>query len=234
MSHTYGTVGLLPASASTADREDAIARLPPMPSPDYATRTAESACGTTVVLGLIAAAVGGMVGIQWDAQGAHKVAFLVVIGLEALIAIACLLGILCGDPGIIGRSPETVFPLPKEVEEKLRAGEPLDDLKNNIEGTDGRSFCVRCLVWRPAPSDSLSIDMEACVPCSTPTKVHHCSVCGRCVVHFDHHCGVFGRCIAGRPFSFGRGGNMGYFSTLISMAGVAIVTLFIALLTQQM
>ena len=52
------------------------------------------------------------------------------------------------------------------------------------------------------------------------TIPHHCSICQRCVIHFDHHCGVFGRCIAGR----GLVGNIKYFLTLISMAFLAFIT----------
>lgn len=75
-----------------------------------------------------------------------------------------------GDPGTIKRSPETCFPQPELVKERLRNGLTLDGVGNLSE--DGRTFCIRCLVWRPD-------DVET----------HHCNTCQRCVTDFDHHCG---------------------------------------------
>lgn len=119
---------------------------------------------------------------------------MLAIYTEAAVAIFCLLGLMWGDPGTIKRSPETCFPQPELVAERLRNGQSLDGV-GNVQA-DGRTFCIRCLVWRPDVGDT-----------------HHCNTCQRCVADFDHHCGVFGRCIAGE----GVGGNMGYFKTLIAM-----------------
>mmetsp|Transcript_38945 Transcript_38945/g.64683 ORF Transcript_38945/g.64683 Transcript_38945/m.64683 type:complete len:308 (+) Transcript_38945:52-975(+) len=178
--------------------------LPPLPTPDHCTMCAEAACGCTFVLVLIAFFVGTAHSISYYAGGSIRTATLFCIYAEAVIAIICLLGLLIGDPGVIKRSPEVTFPLPARVTEFLAQGKPLDELQNITE--ERGTFCVRCLVWRPAGSAG--------------SEVHHCNTCQRCVKDFDHHCGVFGRCIAGNGF----GGNMGYFKTLIGMACVAAIT----------
>jgi len=114
-------------------------------------------------------------------------------------AVICLLYLLLGEAGMIRRSAETCYPIPKEVMDRLQeSGAEGLHLMTNIKGSEGKSYCVRCCVWRPPES-------------------HHCSICQRCVIGFDHHCGVFGRCIVQ--------GNMICFWLLILMlpAGFIIV-----------
>lgn len=85
------------------------------------------------------------------------------------------------------------------------AGQTLESagINTNYHDEIRGSYCVRCLVWRQRHE-----------------RVHHCSICQRCVFDFDHHCGVFGRCIAGHGFR----GNMGYFKIIIGTGTVGVLT----------
>ena len=199
--------------------------LPPMPIPHYEEKRGEAMCGCFTVLLL----TGGLVAIT------HSIVFdglqpkpfknnarAIMYGLiwsEAIVALLCLLGLLLDDPGTIKRSAENCFPLPPEVEEKLLTGQPLTGLRNVI--VDGRSFCVRCCVWRESAGLSRFDGVS---------NTHHCDTCQRCVRDFDHHCGVFGRCIAGE----GMGGNMKYFKTIIAMLAVGILTCIATVIVQAL
>jgi len=121
-------------------------------------------------------------------------------------AVLCVIYLLFGSNGEVARSAETCYPVPEEVVRCWRASESLSGLRN-IPGADGRTYCVRCLLWRPAPRVA---DFPG----------HHCNTCQRCVVDFDHHCGVFGRCITVK--------NMPCFYLLNFMAAAGLVTAFYA------
>tara|TARA_B110001452_G_scaffold267069_1_gene275621 strand:+ start:746 stop:1441 length:696 start_codon:yes stop_codon:yes gene_type:complete len=181
--------------------------LPKLPGRYIWAMRREAVLGCTVVCFLISLLVGLTQGVAL-APGASTPKFVSIIVMtliyaEATIAVGCLFGLMFGDPGEIKRSPDTCFPLPEVVADRISQGQSLEGL-NNL-AADGRTYCVRCLVWR-----------------SDNANVHHCSTCNRCVEAFDHHCGVFGRCIAGDGF----GGNMGYFKTIIGMAMAGCVTAF--------
>lgn len=201
-------------SSDLEGAEIAIKDLPALPQPHRCEQLSESMLGITVVSLLIALFVGLTQGVAVGAPpyGAEWLA-LVCIYLEAAVAIGALCGLLCGDPGVVRRSPETCYPVPPEVLARLQRGESLIGLSNITDQQLGRTYCVRCLVWRPDGGS-----MGSRFPGSS--MCHHCATCQRCVTDFDHHCGVFGRCIAGS----GWRGNMKYFKCIISMAGCAMLT----------
>lgn len=180
-----------------------VKALPPLPTPKHWERRSEACCGFAVVAGITFIFVSVTHMTVWTVDERSTVGSricLLLVYLEAAVAALCFGGLMFGDPGVIERSPATCFPMPEEVAVRVRANQSLDDLSNITR--DGRTFCVRCLVWRPEGK-----------------ATHHCDACQRCVTDFDHHCGVFGRCIAGEGFK----GNMGYFKTIIAMAGAAVV-----------
>jgi hypothetical protein len=217
------------------DDEDAdgfrLEDLPPLPRPNTAVMRSEACTGITVVLVLITLLVGvphalrfGS-GWQWPAAGEpfdSTAACFLCLYVESTIALLCLLGIIFGDPGVLKRSRERCFPIPPAVLERLRSGQSLAGM-DNVYSSDGHVYCIRCCIWRHRRRPS-RIGGAFCVNIEDE-NVHHCSVCQRCVRHFDHHCGVFGRCIAGD----GCRGNMGYFKMILTMALAGFMTCFAAI-----
>jgi len=144
------------------------------------------------------------------------------------------------DPGEIKRSEDICLPVPDEIVIKLRQGQAMlnqaisDGKFQNLK-EEGRTYCVRCLLWReelqPAAvaQGSSSWRVLYCGRfCSNREKrihYHHCSICQRCVAHHDHHCGFFGRCIAGHGFS----GNMCYFQLIIAAGQCGAATMFLSM-----
>lgn len=130
--------------------------LPPLPPPKKCDMLLQSTGGTFYVSFQIFCLVGGTHGLALTIlprflgqmlTADQRFLYLTAIYTEAVIAVVCLLFILCGDPGVIPRTEENCFPLPAEVAEKIRRGESLESMENVDDGD--RSFCVRCLVWRP-------------------------------------------------------------------------------------
>lgn len=155
-----------------------------------------------VLIGLTTAAAGN---VEGDAARISK--FLVSIEwLWAFTAAACVAYLLFGETGVINRAPHISYPIPVEAATQLAQGQPLHVLRN-INGPQGSSYCVRCLVWRSGSAKN--------------GAVHHCNTCGRCVSGFDHHCNVFGRCITSA--------NMPCFYMLIAMLFAGVVTAAIAM-----
>ena len=125
-----------------------VETLPPMPQPDVCTQTAEARVGFAIFFGVWLSFI----------ASAHAVASLapmpvtssgVALPLLWCCFIAALIG-LCGmhiiDPGTIPRCVETCFPLPAEVEARIRGMGTMSELQN-IAAEDGQgSFCVRCMV----------------------------------------------------------------------------------------
>lgn len=219
--------------------------LPPLPTPNHARRYRESSVGAVAVLSLVVTFLS--VAAWLHAGGANDAilpavlrdAFACFFCTYALVAAVCLAYLRWGDPGVLtcDRSMQNV---PEEIRHLLLAGEELP--KQNLTDASGRSFCVRCLIWRPPPNSQAKAGEPTKQATSTwwasvtaiaavvmgiresdqgDGNVHHCSVCQRCVGGFSHHCSFFGRCIAKK--------NRKYFDTIITMGNsTALTTLLLA------
>ncbi|CAE7338349.1 Hip14 [Symbiodinium pilosum] len=203
--------------------------LPPLPEPNRWEMRSESACGCTLVLGLIAVLVAATRHMCKKMAGhvneVLQSTLFYAIHVEALLAFVCLLGLMWGDAGVIRRSQRTCLPVPPPVHAALKAGSSLDQFQNVVDGDN--TYCVRCCVWRrSAEGKSARCRRISLCDDGSMYNFHHCSVCQRCVANFDHHCGVFGRCIAG----VGLSGNMGFFNAIIVMGLAGGSTCFASIL----
>lgn len=177
-----------------------IEEFPCMPVPDHITQGEELQCGMATICAICT----GLVAVAHLMLLFSKVStpvtcvFLGLLWLNVLAAVVGLCGMMYTDPGEIKRNEENCYPMPPEVELRLRTGKSLTDMLNvkDGDGKEGRTYCVRCLVWRP-----------------NRPRSHHCRTCGVCVSDFDHHCGFYGRCIAGKGYF---GGNWFYFGLVMS------------------
>ena len=183
---------------------EGIWELPPIPPAADGAQQCERVAGLVVVCGVSVTLLGithGVVIQHGDLSPLARSVCLLGMYSATIVALGCWGSLMIIDPGQIPRNSVTCYPQPAAVEERLRQGLGVGQMRNVVckEGS-GRTFCTRCLVWRPDNSS------------------HHCRTCGRCVHEFDHHCGVLGVCIAG--------GNFKYFQGLVGAAITGCVVCF--------
>lgn len=196
---TADSEALLAAGAASAGEEGTekdfpLEGLPALPTrnPDF---YMEPWCGVFLVCGISAVLVCFTAQAQTSpppppdpggpSEQAASMRHLASLALRAVmvwaaVALCSMLYLLFGRNGEIKRSSETCYPIPPEVVQRLSEAKSAGSMRN-VRGQGGRTYCVRCLIWRPGPREG--------------GPGHHCSTCQRCVTGFDHHCGVFGRCI---------------------------------------
>ena len=199
--------------------------LPPLPAPDLRMMRSEAAGGCSLVFCLIGTFIALTISCAHPLPyGATLISAVIT---EAVIALACLSYLMFGDPGVVKRTRRSCLPVPQEVAEKLNAAaqtpgapHPLMGMTNIHDAANERSYCVRCCMWREETDGRPSRWPRHMGARSARIPVHHCSICQRCVTHFDHHCGVFGRCIAGTW----KSGNMPAFCGMILMGYCGAIT----------
>eukprot|EP00658_Telonema_sp_P-2_P040818 TRINITY_DN29193_c0_g1_i1.p1 TRINITY_DN29193_c0_g1~~TRINITY_DN29193_c0_g1_i1.p1 ORF type:complete len:224 (+),score=48.40 TRINITY_DN29193_c0_g1_i1:107-778(+) len=162
------------------------------------------------VVGTILAASHVMALVVWELPPVGWwIALIVLYGETAMVivAIVCMAKPSTGQE--VRRSPETCFPVPSELLAALDAGElgPKGFVENVADPLTERTYCARCLVWRPDKGPAHG------------KPSHHCSTCQRCVVDFNHHCQFYARCVAGPEIGCEwPSGNYGWFGFLNCMA----------------
>lgn len=191
-----------------------ISKLPPLQEPLYKLRRQESNVGISLVITVSLILIGVTHGIALTAVGGIMKqsttwwVFFILIYTESGMALILLAALLLSDPGVVRRSNENSFPIPLQCEDWISAYidgrshevQPPNERYIGCSDADaiGDSYCVRCLVWRRLRESK---------------SYFHCSICQRCVMHYDHHCSVFGRCIGGTLWR----GNYRFFVGLIAV-----------------
>lgn len=197
----------------------------PFLEPEIETMRKQSLKGWIGILNIIGVIVGVTHGVALTHGRLPRAAWwigLILIYLEAVVAILFGISIYIWNSSCIERSIETCFPLPNKVKKKLKnkkdktykgrvnQGENIQN-NGNYSNTPGQSsYCIRCLVWRPM-------------------NAHHCSLCQRCYTDFSHHCTCFGRCISGTMFHEDKGctGNLPYLIGIKWMGYIGFITMII-------
>ena len=189
--------------------------LPPLPAPT-SNREQQAVKGLVTVIGLASFAVLlAETAANFVAPGASTRAPASIVDACAVVVVSCYLGVRRATSHLLARTEKTATPIPPEVSAALRGGADAPAMPTrNIVGADGRKYCVRCLLWRPAG-----------------VRSHHCRVCNRCSVGFDHHCHILGRCIAG---NCGRKGNLLAFRGLLASTGIGLFATMITLAVSAM
>ena len=157
--------------------------LPALPRPASRQRT-ECRMGCGIVLTIVATCVtathGGVRTLECAARRWDWLLY--VVYAEAAVALLCLAGLVFDDPGTVRRSRLTCEPVPPEARAKLQNMAPPN--LQNVTGADGRTFCVRCYVWRPREPPAYDGDRF-----HAHANAHHCSTCRRYATDLDHHFG---------------------------------------------
>mmetsp|Transcript_43772 Transcript_43772/g.101109 ORF Transcript_43772/g.101109 Transcript_43772/m.101109 type:complete len:317 (+) Transcript_43772:87-1037(+) len=216
--------GAVQTAPLTGASWQSLSRLPPLPDARNE-KNMQAVMGFTGTFCIILLTVTVTCGAAYvlKIQGRYYLAksYVVLVLVEALVALICWFGLLVVDPGSIPRTPSTALPIPAAVVNAVEQDDVDFPHENLQEGH--RTYCVRCFLWRDDHANERSKrPVERCFTCMDRHKggSHHCSVCQRCVLYFDHHCSWFGRCIAGR----GMGGNIGFFKVILAMGHMGMLT----------
>ena len=212
---TTSLVQLPPPDAGPKEKAAHWRTLPPLPAPT-SNREQQAVKGLVTVIGLASFAVLlAETAANFVAPGASTRAPASIVDACAIVVVSCYLGVRRATSHLLARTEKTATPIPPEVSAALRGGADAPAMPTrNIVGADGRKYCVRCLLWRPAG-----------------VRSHHCRVCNRCSVGFDHHCHILGRCIAG---NCGRKGNLLAFRGLLASTGIGLFATMITLAVSAM
>lgn len=158
------------------DAENALLSLealPRLPTPEYAQRRKEAIGGTVLIYVIIILQTAVTLTCAFATpsmpEGVTHALAAVILSAAATAAISHAF-VLFADLGIVKRSVRTCHPIPEEVANRIRSGVD-DDFGPNVHN-DGKSFCTRCLVWRPERSHHCRIILPAMCARLRPSLRH--------------------------------------------------------------
>ena len=135
--------------------------LPALPTPNRAQQRCEASGGCALVIAIVSICVGATSAVSMHLPVEQRVPLLVLILVEAGVALGCLGGLMFSDPGIIKRTPASALPIPAEVSAWLAEmeSERSDSIamSNVVHGDE--TYCVRCSArLRLAPPGSAPLN----------------------------------------------------------------------------